>query len=52
MDKLATLHTQDTGRRNKTKTQHYTQRDTNNLNKTWVIARGKDEPIKDTETFY
>jgi len=33
-DKLATLCTQDTGRRKKTKAHNYTQTNTNNLNKT------------------
>ena len=39
-EKLATLGTQDTGRRqtkNKKKPHHYTQTNTNNVNKTWGL---------------
>jgi len=49
-EKLVTLDTQDTGRRQaKQKTHHYAQTNTNNINNTWTLLQttaGEDEPNK------
>ena len=51
MEKLATYGTQDEEKQNKNNTicvgHHYTQTNTNNVNKTWALLQttgGKDEP--------
>jgi len=38
-EKLATLGTQDTGRRQTEQTHHYTQTNTNNVNKIWDLLK-------------
>ena len=42
-------------KKNKTKTQHYTQTNTNNVNKTWALLQttgGKDESNKVTQKYF